>query len=248
MTRHYDRAPIVEAIIDLRAPLPEPADRAVFDTFAKTITSDFPAAKEILAVNMELHHSVDGKGASKFSSEQQKVGLRFDSPNNQRVLQVQLAGFSYSHLPPYTDWGTFRQEALGLWSQYLEITHVSQVLRTAVRVINKIPLEGTVEDLPRYSNLCLKLPSGIPTAPEAFFTQFQLSGSRWFEGARVVVNSGAAPRPDGKLEFLLDFDIFVEGSRGAASPETWDILDKLSQAKDELFEACITDDVRELIK
>jgi uncharacterized protein (TIGR04255 family) len=248
MTRHYDRAPIVEAIIDLRVALPVDSTVEIFDTLAIGLNDSFPTRKVIQALSMGFHQSADGKGDGTFESSSTKAGLRLETADGKRVLQLQLGGFTYSHLPPYSDWSTFRGEARPLWFKYLAATKASQVIRAAVRVINKIPISGVLADLPRYSNLCLKLPEDLNARPDAFFTQFQMDGARWAEGCRVLVNSGAAPRPDGKLEFLLDFDIFVDDPRDAASEETWALLDKLSEAKDALFEACITDSVRELIK
>jgi uncharacterized protein (TIGR04255 family) len=182
-----------------------------------------------------------------FESHGEKVGLRLDNARRDRVLQVQRSGFTYSHLAPYSNWDTFRDEAKALWSRYIESNGINEVTRLAVRVINKVPLPISMAELSRYSNLRPDLPKAIQSAPEAFFTQMQLNGDAWVAASRALVNAGAAPQPNGNLELLLDFDLFVEASKAAASPEIWEILDKLSAAKDDLFEACITDETRELI-
>jgi uncharacterized protein (TIGR04255 family) len=128
------------------------------------------------------------------------------------------------------------------------MTEGRQVTRIAVRVINKLRLPTAVSGLHRYSKLLVSLPEGIPSSPEGFFTQMQLNGSAWANDCRILVNAGAMPQADGKTELLLDFDIFVHATYDSTSIEIWEILDKLSSAKDELFEGCITDDTRELIK
>jgi uncharacterized protein (TIGR04255 family) len=163
------------------------------------------------------------------------------------VLQVQRAGFTYSHLPPYSNWVSFRDEAKPLWSRYLAASNIAQISRLAVRVINKIQLPTSVTGLSRYSHLLPQVPRGIPGGPQAFFSQIQLGGEAWAEGARVVVNAGAVSQPDDKVELLLDFDIFVEATKESDSPEIWAVLDRLNVAKDDLFEACVTDATRELI-
>jgi uncharacterized protein (TIGR04255 family) len=245
MPQHYNHAPIVEAIIDLRAALPDDTALRALNSFSESLSDQFPTVKEITAVSMGFHKEERSEG--QFHSRLEKVGLRLDNARGDRVLQVQRLGFTYSHLAPYSDWITFREEAKILWSRYIEANGISQVTRLAVRVINKVRLPTAIADLSRYSSLLAHLPKDIPSTPETFFIQMQLNGDAWVNGSRVLVNAGAAPQPDAQLELLLDFDLFVEATKAAASPEIWEILDKLSAAKDDLFEACITDDTRKLI-
>ena len=155
---------------------------------------------------------------------------------------------TYSHLAPYSDWETFRQEARGLWATYVKHTKLPAVGRIAVRVINKLTVAGTMAVVPTYSNLQLALPADLKQGTETFFTQFQLDGAAWTDGCRAVVNAGAVPQPGGQLELLWDFDLFVESVKSATSGEIWEILNRLSVGKDALFEACITDSTRELIR
>jgi uncharacterized protein (TIGR04255 family) len=245
MPRHYKRAPIVEAIIDLKAPLPESMSLDVVKSYAASLKDQFADAKPISMVTMGFRPTSDSKG--EFHTGQTDVGLRLESLDHARVLQVQRSGFTYSHLPPYSDWATFRAEAAALWLRYIGFTGVDHVSRLAVRVINKIPIGGSMQEASRYMKLGVLTPDGVPSSPERFFTQLQVDGSRWADGCRVLINAGASPQPDGKVEVLLDFDIFVEGAKNSDQEELWNILDRLSAAKDELFEACITDATRELI-
>jgi uncharacterized protein (TIGR04255 family) len=187
------------------------------NSFSESLKDQFPAAKEITAVTMAFQRDESSEG--RFHSQQEKVGVRLDNARGDRVLQVQRLGFTYSHLAPYSDWATFRKEANALWSQYIDLTCIGQVTRLGVRVINKFPLPISLAELARYSNLLPQIPIGIRSNPEAFFTQIQLNGDAWVAGSHVLVNAGAAPQSDGKLELLLDFDLFVEATKESASPE-----------------------------
>lgn len=245
MPRHYKHAPIVEAIIDLRIVRPEGLSPDAVVSFAESLKDQFPTVKDITMVTMGFHGK--GPGEGEFSSQQGKIGLRLENERGDRVLQLQPVAFTYSHLPPYSDWVTFRNETKPLWLSYVAMTQVRSVTRLAVRVINKLRLPVSIANLPRYSKLLACLPEGIPGTPEGFFTQMQISGSPWASDCQVLVNAGAMPQSDGKVELLLDFDIFVNATHGSDSPEIWEILNKLNAAKDDLFEGCITDDTRELI-
>lgn len=245
MPRHYNHAPIVEAIIDLRTAWPQALSQDTIASFAESVKDQFPIVNDITRVSMDFRGNEQGVG--EFNSQQDKVGLRLASDRGDRVLQLQPTVFTYSHLPPYSDWVTFRDEARPLWLSYAKMTQGSLVTRLAVRVINKLRLPVSIADLPRYSNLLACLPRGIPSTPEGFFTQMQLNGSAWASNCQVLLNAGALPQPDGKVELLLDFDIFVNAPHASDSPQLWEILDKLSTAKDDLFEGCITEETRELI-
>jgi uncharacterized protein (TIGR04255 family) len=244
MSRHYTNAPIVEAIIDLRIAQPSGVDLQVLKSFSDLMKDQFPTTKEISSVTMGFQHLKQGSEGQFLT---QQVGLRLENNRGDRVLQVQRIGFTYSHLAPYSNWNSFRDEAKALWSRYLAATGIAAVTRLAVRVINRLHIPAPIAELSRYSNLVARLPDGIPTHPDAFFTQVQLNGSTWADGCSVLVDAGAVPQTEGKVELLFDFDIFVEATKDASSNELWQLLDKLSAAKDDLFEACITDKTRELI-
>ena len=170
------------------------------------------------------------------------------STAKERILQIQKAGFSYSHMPPYTDWDSFRDEARPLWEKYLSCTSAATVTRCAVRVINKLPLPCSFAGLSKFTSFNVSTPSDLDLSPVAFFTQLQTAADAYIEGCRVTINSGAAPLPDNMTELLLDFDIYCEGHWESASPKLWSLLDKFSEIKDTIFESYITDHTRELIK
>ena len=244
MTRHYNRAPIAEAVIDLRVEWPADAPADVFERVAEQLKARLPKSTPVRAVEMGFHQAA-GQEPS-FVTGAQVVGQRLDSASGDRVLQIQRAGFSYSHLPPYSDWDTFSAEAGKLWQAYVDAAGIKTVIRAAVRVINKIVLPGSLQDFPKYTNLHPQIPAGMLSAPDAYFLQLQSAGA--VEGSRVILNSGRTRLPDDKWEFLLDFDLFTDCAIDARSKEIWTLLKGLSDAKNDLFEACITNDFRRLIE
>jgi uncharacterized protein (TIGR04255 family) len=240
-SRHYKNAPIIEAVIELRADF---GSTPVPEQFAASLQKQFPTAKPLAELTMSFRK--EEEKAAEFGTQEKLVGTRFDSIDGKRVLQIHRAAFIYSHLAPYSEWKTFRDECRNLWMRYREHNRVAQVTRLAVRVINRIGLPSTAEDLATYSNLRLFMPGDLRATNERQFTQVQLKGD-WAGGSRVIVNLGTAGTPDGKLGFLLDLDVFVERAVEASSDEVWTTLDQLSAAKNDIFEACITDATRELI-
>lgn len=241
---HYDRAPIAEAIIDLRVDWPADAPDDVLDGLAERLKSQFPKSEPINSIVMGF--AVPPGEDVSFSHTAMLVGRRLDSSDGKRVLQVQRAGFTYSHLPQYTDWVRFSSEAEELWQAFIDTAKIETVTRAAVRVVNKIVLPGAPQDLSRYTKLMPNVPAGLPAIDGPYFVQMQGEGK--VEGSRVIINSGRVQTPEAGLEFLLDFDLFVEQRFDARSPRIWSLLKSLSEEKNNLFEACITDDFRKLIQ
>lgn len=245
MRRHYTRAPIVEAIIDMRVAWPQDAPLTRFDPIVDSLKAQFPTVRPIRTVEMGVMSTPDAD--PQFHTGHQNRGFRLDSGASDRVLQIQNMGFTYSHLAPYSEWATFRNEARTHWDAYVTATEVTGVIRVAVRVINKLTFAGPISELPKYTNLGLKVPADISLATDGYFAQIQMNAGARIEGCKVIINSGVAAFDDGKQELLLDFDIYREGQWEPGSPDLWQLLDRMSDVKDDIFESCITDATRSLI-
>lgn len=242
MPRHYARAPIAEAVIDLRIETPEGLSVGVFSELQRRLQDHFPVRLPIRSI--EMGFVSPGDAEAQFHTAQEQVGVRLQTKSGDRVLQAQLAGFTLSHMAPYTSWEAFRAEAQAAWSVFLETTGARRVTRCAVRVINKLQLpDGNVG---QYTTLTPNVPSGPLGAMKAFFMQLQLPLDHVLHGGQALVNVASAPQENGAA-LVLDFDLFVTRAMDADSPEVWSILDTLSAAKNEAFELSITDKTREII-
>src|SRR5579883_643855 len=143
--KRYSRAPIAEAIIDLRVSLPETVLPETFQAIHSRIQQDFPVVqpcyKGVGAVFYEpgVNFTVD-------SSERQ-IGLWFHSEGNLQIFQATLEGFTFNRLAPYTSWSEISATARRLWNIYKEICQPLSVVRAAIRYINQIhiPTKEAIE-------------------------------------------------------------------------------------------------------
>jgi uncharacterized protein (TIGR04255 family) len=242
MPRNYARAPIAEAVIDLRIDTPEGLSVSVFAELQRRLEGRFPDQLPIRTIEMGFMNA--GETEAQFHTAQDEVGVRLQSKSGDRVLQAQLAGFTLSHMAPYTNWEAFRSEAQSAWSVYLEATGALRVTRCAVRVINKLQLPNA--DVGQYTRFTPSIPAGPLGPAKAFFMQLQLPLDHVLDGGQALVNVATAPQEHGTA-LVLDFDLFVTRTMAANSAEVWSILNSLSSAKNELFELSITDKTREMI-
>lgn len=236
---HYQNAPIAEALIDIRLAHPDAVTLEQLNGAAASLREAFPAQH---AMN-EIEFGFDlALGEAK--NKQAQIGWRLEAEN--RVLQLQRIGFTYSHLPPYTNWTTFRDEARKCWDIFSGSIGQSVSSRIAVRVINKIPIPDGEIDLKEYLSIYPIVPPEIPAIATAAFLQLQLAMPKVFPNAQAIINVGSGRADKDGPHLLLDIDLFVvsqiEGDR------IWSTLDSFGIEKDRIFESCITEKVRKAIQ
>jgi uncharacterized protein (TIGR04255 family) len=216
---------------------------------AGTLKGRFPTQEDVHHFQMAMKMGDVSKKTSLSSSlGQRRIGVLMRPGDGQRVLQFQQAGFSYSHLAPYTDWTTFRNEARDHWDVYRRHFKPAAVVRYAVRFINRIGLPRGLDGLDSFISLYPNVPKGMRDSVERYFMQLQLSQSHVASNAQLIINSTLAEgdQVDG-VSLMLDFDLFAPTDLAADSEEVWDRLDAFRVRKNEVFEACITDQTRSLI-
>ena len=134
---HLARAPLVEAVIELRARAADGFDEASSRGHFESKLTGY----SFLDSSRTFQHSSkleNGELTTKVEDLGWK-GMRFQSDDKTRIIQFNQDGFVFSHLRPYTDWQDFSDKALALWEVYRAIALPSDVQRTGLRYINRIP-------------------------------------------------------------------------------------------------------------
>jgi uncharacterized protein (TIGR04255 family) len=234
----YTNAPVVEAILDFRVEWPQSAPTDIFQRLTAQFADTLPTAKKIHSVKM--HASLHEEKDAQFRQTADVVGVRLDNANNTRVAQFQKAGFTYSHMPPYTNWETFSGEARPIWDAYREGAGVATVTRTAVRFINRFQLQVPLERAPEY----VKLMPSVPPSLSGETKHYAMQIARKLliaPDSSVVIRCGANEVQKDVTEFLLDFDVFINAPIDASSSVPWEWLSLLRDVKNKLFEDVVTD-------
>jgi uncharacterized protein (TIGR04255 family) len=246
--RHYSKAPIVEAVIDIRVQPDGVSDISKLTDLADELKETFPTRLPLNFLQMGFDVQTP-EAPAKFTNTQQQTGWRLNAKDQDRVILLQIVGFTYSHLPPYTRWETFSEEAKVVWSLYRKAMAPSFASRAAVRVINQIPVPLSAElDISTYLNIYPKLPESIPTVASGVFMQLQLPMVDVDDSAKAVLHLATGQQPSGGTpSLILDIDLSVERKIDIEA-DLWTLIDKLGVVKDDIFEACITDKLREIIQ
>lgn len=207
---HLPRAPIVEAVIQLRARAESMPAADRLEAYLKNALPQYPQAKAIGSVSVAARVMAGSPARSSVASEAEHtwLGLRVQTSDGLNVGMFTRDFFSYSRLKPYENWEKFIGEALRLWQVHQELCGPSEIARLGVRFINRFEVPVAGLDPSDY----LK---GVPSPPGAFLRsgflyRDELAAGDLPYGATVMRTIQPGPEASsGRAGLLLDVDVFT---------------------------------------
>lgn len=241
--RHYPRAQIVEAVIEIRCDAPSVGVEQLVEAVD---SSNFPQTEKMFDVLGTVNIEPEKVGGE---TTVVPVGYRFHKENPREAIQARLNGFSYSWLDAYQSWEDLRDHAEIHWLKYLETARPVRAQRLGVRYINRYVFDRSVE-IGDYLRMHITVPAYLPQTVEAYFLRAQIP----IKGLNCSVNISSALQPanDGHTALILDIDAWQGVDIDLKGPnrhtEITSRLEDLRLAKNYAFESCITDATRGLIE
>lgn len=256
--RHYPNAPIIEATISISVVPPVDLDAVGISKMREGLGEQYPDMVEEHFYASEVSVPEIGKPAE-HDDIHEHVGYSFFSDDHKQRLRARFDSFDFSVMSPYDRWESFREEAYRLWDMYKVIAGVEKAVRVAVRYVNRIDIPNKILDsgqrgarLDDYLMVRPEIPDGWPTGDllQNFFMQLQM----WqpdLECMLIINEAPDIPPREGVVSMRLDIDLFKERYEEPWNilddSEIWDFLERLHERKNDVFEASITDETRELI-
>ena len=239
-TRHYSRPPIVEAIIDFQVKLPEGVATADLERCQDAAYSDRKA----------LNVTVDGVDFGREGSTvktSRHVGFLFTSSDEKQLFQARRDGFTVHRLAPYLGWELFRDEARRVWDIYCRVARPQRVKRVAVRYLNQLHLPLPIAEITDFLRTFPEVSPELPQALAGFAMELNipLPDIKSTLLLRERVNPPAVP---GMASVVLDIDLFRSDEIPPDDAGVWAFIETLRARKNAIFEACITNRVREAIQ
>lgn len=240
---HYPKAPITEAIIDIRVRLAESVRLNDLENLHETIREQYPEK-----TNRNLAHGRFEIGKQVIASaSQQAVGFLFKTTDEKQVFQARLDGFTMSRLAPYESWEPFRDEARRLWELYRNSVEPDEVTRLAVRYINRIDIPLPFDDLNQFLRTFPEVSSDLPQSLTGLLMQLTIPQPD-IECVTLLNEALIQPAKPDVASVILDIDLFRVSNLPQDDSGMWEFFEILHTRKNEVFEACITDNARELFK
>lgn len=240
------RAPITEAIIDIRATLPESVtldDLASFNSGAATI---FSGRTERHAIQTKIEYQV-GRPPKVVAPSDKPDGYLFHAPEQFLIAQARFDGFTLSRLRPYHDGDTFIRQAREYWARYIGVARPTRVTRIAVRNVNRIEMEPG-SDFQRYILTGPEISRALPQMLQHFFLRFILPDAD--SGATAVVTEAIGP-PEGEMSsipLIFDIDTFLDTDLSPTSDDIWQTVSVLRKIKNRIFFRSLTTEALEAFR
>ena len=209
--QHLPRAPIVEAVIDIRARPAVPLEEAMLKPQLEATLSGYQFLDSMQHV--QIQHEVnlkDGVPASPIIRELGWKGPRFQSDDKKHITQFNRDGFVFSRLEPYESWEQLYEEGMRLWSLYVELAQPVEIHRIGLRYINRIQLPPDELRFEDYLEPAPMPPKGLDVPFHGFLHQGTLAVPGHPYGVNVIrtMQPPGAPGVQG-LGLILDIDAFT---------------------------------------
>lgn len=239
---HLSRAPIAEALIDIRVLPREGIAADVFIPLKNNLANTYPKSSPMRS--FEARFQMDQGKVSAENTVQSNVGWLFEAQGRKSVAQFRVDGFTYNKLQPYTRWEDVFSEAYRLWHLYVDTAKPLEVTRMAVRYLNRLQLPAATE-LRDYLEAPPLLPAPIPQTIREFLTRVVVFDTN--RNASAIITQALEAALDVRVTpVLLDIDAFREAAIRPDDASMPQIFEQLRRLKNDIFYASITEKTVEM--
>lgn len=243
--RHLKNAPIVEAIIDIRAKLRNTFKVEEFSSLREALSNNYPVMEERRAI--EFGGTIAGGKVQQTLADKGPMGYFFKSHDGEKVAQFRQDGFTFSRLKPYTNWQEVLEEAKRLWKLYMDKASPEIMTRIAVRYINQLDIPLPINDFAHYLTAPPIIPQNLPQNLYHFLTRVTIHDEKLDIMANIIQGLQSISKKD-YVAVMLDIDVFKNKESGFAESEIWPTFEQLRDLKNRIFFDSITEETVRLFE
>ncbi|MBB3204749.1 uncharacterized protein (TIGR04255 family) [Rhodopirellula rubra] len=229
---HYVAPPIREAILNFRCPS-DGVDFEYLDSGLETLANQF-AVEFPVRRNHDQLSSIDSRRGNSIVLAQNPE--RF-------VWQIRRDGMLLSRLPIYDSWGEVEELGRRLWAAYRSATSQPTVSELVVRAINELHLPAGQVNLQDFVRTYPHVSDSIDEPINRFAMNVGFPIAQPIGQASLTVAPGAS-HSLGSMALLLDITVSCRDVE-AIEADCWGVAKQLRAHRNRLFEASITDKMRE---
>lgn len=243
----FPNPPIIEALLDIRVNLPKEITLDTLATFQDDIKERFPTRKESYKWEGGVEFQA-GTTPKLMPPSGGCIGYLFRAPDDKEIVQARLDGYTFNKLKPYSKWEEFSSEAKELWERYVRVAKPVNVIRLALRYINKIELPLPIKDFKEYILTIPEIAPDIPNTLSGFFTRLVISNPEIQANAVITETMEKIDEKARILPFIFDIDVSRDFIFEPQSEEIWRTFNELRQFKNQVFLNSMTDKTKEFFK
>jgi len=241
----FPKAPIVEALLDIRVKLHQSVTLEKLEAFQDGIKEQYPNKRERHSWQhgIEMKPGMEPKIAGPIGGPD---GYLFVTADETKIVQSRLDGFTFSWLKPYDKWDSLRDEAKEQWNRYRDLYLPELITRIALRYINRIELPLPIKDFKDYILTLPEVAQGISDSMSGFFMRLVLPHLE--PNCQAIVTETIEPPKDNKLPFIFDIDVYREQAFDPKEQDIWEVFSHLRKFKNEIFFESVTERAKELFR
>jgi len=238
----YSNAPIKEAIFEIRFDSINITKIEDLSKFKSVVLDEFPIEGKLFNHINLINFEPNVKPKSKLSNE--LIGFIYQNIGATRQFQVKNNSFTYNVLSPYNTWEEHFATFYKYWELFNEMFKPNSLNRIATRFINKIELPFPFDKFIDYITNIPPIPNCLPQFFAHFFLQVQVPSHD--DKKQVIITETFEPVTGHVLPFILDIDVFQ--LKNLEDKNLIENFSEIRNIKNSVFENCITDLTREIIK
>lgn len=243
---HLARAPIVEAVIEIRARAESPWEEDVVVQQLKSRLPDYPTLASQKQFRQEIKIEPDQPPESTTEHLGWK-GVQLQSTDNVHIAQFKQDGFVFSRLPPYESWEQLYAEAMRLWQLHLELARPSEAQRIGLRFIDRIVLPPQEMLFENYIQSSPHPVQGLDLMLVGFFHQDTLTVPGHPYAVNVIRTIQPEPSTQG-MAIILDIDVFSTEVLDTKDEVLTQALLEMRWLKNKVFFGCVTPQALEMFQ
>jgi uncharacterized protein (TIGR04255 family) len=243
MSRKYRNPPIVEALCEFRFEPGAPWDMAIPGLVYERIRDNFPKRRQVKSFEVSVAAGPEGIGQQVLTADR----MQFLREDEKALIQVGPNLLAVNHLKPYPTWQEFLTLIRQGFDSYLTAANPKGIQRIGLRYINRIELPGERVELADYFEFRPFVGERLPQDYGPFIVGIQIP----FEDSRDVLRlqlASAAPETPDAIAVMLDLDYFLVRAGGVSQDEVFEWIEIAHSHVEDVFEACITDRLRQMFE
>lgn len=242
------KAPIVEAVLDIDCDLPPGQLFASLEGPARDCFRDrYPTFRTQLVQEHQIETKPDQPVT--LSVRQGLQGFQFLQDDERQLVQVRNQGFSFNRLAPYTSLDDYLPEVERTWRLFAGFAFPVQIRRIQLRYINRIliPMINGQVHLDDFLKVGPRVPEEEKFGLATFLNQY--AATELETGNHVNIVLTGQPPENEKLPIIFDNCVVADGpSEPEDWPWIWSRIGELRVLKNRIFKNTLTESCLNLFR
>ncbi|MBV9020755.1 MAG: TIGR04255 family protein [Ktedonobacteraceae bacterium] len=242
MGRRYESPPVIEALCEFKFDPDSFWDLTIPGLMYEKIQETFPRRNQVAQINAAITGNAEGI-IQQFGAIPLMQFLREDGTS---LVQVGQNLLTINQLKPYSSWQEFLPLIEKSLQAYKEVVHPKTVSHVALRYINRIEFEHNIE-LEDYLNFRPFLGKELPQEFSVFVVGVLLPRENTRDSINLQLTTINTDAPN-TISLILDINYILTKPKEVELDNLLKWVDTAHKNVEEIFEACITDKLRQIFK